>query len=255
MNSACFSVPSLPGSRPRHFILIFPQFCVYCPPLRPPHPLSLPWLQTPQKPEASGCGCPRPSLIWHSHCLSQYTNFLFVARFRSVLAGNFLFLWSEACAVSPPRLPSPDRLRGLHPLFNAEEIDDLGEKIFSFETKTLVMPDRTKIHWTLLWRTLISTRHSVRLIIINIGSQNNNKGPMTRTDHSSPHALSPSVIISWPSLADDQGSHCRNCHQHRECLSLSQIYPHQHKHSYGPLRATSAVVKVYLLFLFHACAL
>ena len=97
--------------------------------------------------------------------------------------------------------PAPDWLPGLHPLFNAEEIDDLGEKIFSFETKTLVMPDRTKIHWTLLWRTLISTRHSVRLIIINIGSQNNNKGPMTRTDHSPALMLCPQVSSSVDHLS------------------------------------------------------
>ena len=45
-----------------------------------------------------------------------------------------------------PRLASPATawLRGPHPLFNAEEIDDLGEKIFSIETKTLVMRDWTK---------------------------------------------------------------------------------------------------------------
>ena len=35
-------------------------------------------------------------------------------------------------------------LDGLHPVFNAEEIDDLGEKIFSIESKTLVMPNPTK---------------------------------------------------------------------------------------------------------------
>ena len=84
-----------------------------------------------------------PSLInWHSHCLlSEYTNFLFVQRFRSVLVGNFIFL---CCAVIPPRLYSAVWLGRLHPLFNAEEIDDLGEKIFSIETKTLVMRDWTK---------------------------------------------------------------------------------------------------------------
>ena len=40
--------------------------------------------------------------------------------------------------------PAPDWLPGLHPLFNAEEIDDLGEKIFSIETETLVMLNCTK---------------------------------------------------------------------------------------------------------------
>ena len=41
-----------------------------------------------------------------------------------------------------PLIDSP--LEGLHPVFNAEEIDDLGEKIFSIESKTLVMPNPTK---------------------------------------------------------------------------------------------------------------
>ena len=41
-------------------------------------------------------------------------------------------------------LSAPARLHRLHPLFNAEEIDDLGEKIFSIETETLVMLNCTK---------------------------------------------------------------------------------------------------------------
>ena len=54
------------------------------------------------------------------------------------MVGNFIF-------------PKADWLRWagqalarLHPLFNAEEIDDLGEKIFSIETETLVMLNCTK---------------------------------------------------------------------------------------------------------------
>ena len=71
----------------------------------------VPWLQTQQKPEASGWWLRlAPSLInlTLSHCLlSEYTNSLFVQRFRSVLVGNFIFL--SCAAVSPPRQPQqPD---------------------------------------------------------------------------------------------------------------------------------------------------
>ena len=70
--------------------------------------------------------------------LGEYTDFLFRRTMFCIFVGNFIFL-----KVNWLRWAGPGLAR-LHPLFNAEEIDDLGEKIFSIETETLVMLNCTK---------------------------------------------------------------------------------------------------------------